>query len=56
MKPDTRPACPRCGGLEFMLTRLSGGGQAHICAACHWPRKGDSMLLSAYCPPATEEK
>ncbi len=54
MKVKPRPACPRCGGLEFMLAAAPGGGQAHICAACHWPRADVSAGRNALCAPREE--
>ena len=50
--PKARPACPRCGGLEFMLAMVPGGGQAHICDACHWPRpEGGQYALKSILSP-----
>lgn len=50
--PDTRPVCPRCGALDFMLVKVAGGGQAHICATCHWPRPRDGDQRGGVCDRA----
>jgi hypothetical protein len=33
-----RPACPRCGGIDFHQVDVAAGGLAHICDTCQWPR------------------
>jgi hypothetical protein len=35
--PD-RPACPRCGGVDFHQVDVAAGKLAHICDTCQWPR------------------
>jgi hypothetical protein len=37
-KSPDRPACPRCGGIDFHQVDVAAGKLAHICDTCQWPR------------------